>query len=181
MNMYLIGYRCTGKTSVGDSLARRLGRTFIDADHYLEEKTGRKISEIFASGGEEEFRGIEREVIRELSASDGNVIAAGGGAVLDDRNVEDMRSTGVVILLTADAGTIHLRMTADQATPTQRPSLTDKDAFDEIVHLLHYREPFYQRAAHYQFDSVKYSVDQVVEQILSTLDRDRALAPGETG
>jgi len=101
MNIVLIGFRSTGKTTVGRELARRLGRSFIDADTYLQEREGRTIAEVFADGGETLFRQLEREVIAELAGRDGLVLAAGGGAVLDPENVERLRGSGPVVRLTA--------------------------------------------------------------------------------
>ena len=82
MNIILIGFRGTGKTTIGKILARQLGKEFIDADMYLEKKEGMSIKDIFTKGGEPLFRDIESKVIAELSLLDDKVIATGGGAVL---------------------------------------------------------------------------------------------------
>ena len=82
MNIILIGFRGTGKTTIGKILARQLGKGFIDADEYLEKKEGMSIKDIFEKGGEKLFRDIESKVIAELPLLDDKVIATGGGAVL---------------------------------------------------------------------------------------------------
>ena len=165
MNIYLIGYRCTGKTTVGQALAKRLGREFIDADDYLEAKAGRSIQRIFAEDGEPAFRKLECEVIAELAGRSNTIIAAGGGAVLNEANVQQMKQSGVCVLLEADAKTIHERMQADVRTALQRPSLTDKNPYAEIEHLLAFRRPYYDRAADLRFDTAKVSFEDVVEAI----------------
>ncbi|MBI5125149.1 MAG: shikimate kinase, partial [Planctomycetes bacterium] len=110
MNIYLIGFRGTGKTTVGRLLAKYLEWEFIDADDYLEKKIGKTIKQIFQEGGEGLFRDVEGEVIRELSRMKDKIVAAGGGAVLREENVRNMKQNGLVILLEADAHTIHDRL-----------------------------------------------------------------------
>ena len=169
MNIYLIGYRCTGKTTVGQALAKRLGREFIDADDCLEAKAGRTIQEIFATDGEPVFRRLECEVIAELADQSDKIIAAGGGAVLNDDNVAQMKRSGLRVLLEADAKTIHERMQADVRTAQQRPSLTDKKPDEEIEHLLEFRRPYYDRAADLRFDTAEMSFDAVVDAICAAV------------
>ena len=171
MNIYLIGYRCTGKTTVGQALAERLNLDFIDADDYLERRAGTSIKAIFAAEGEKGFRQRECEVIAELAQLDGKVIAAGGGAILNEQNVEHMRRSGRVVLLEADADTIYGRITRDVRTESQRPSLTDRNQYEEIKHLLDYRKPFYDRAADMTFDTSALSIHEVVDGIVEALDK----------
>jgi len=169
-NVYLIGFRCTGKTAVGTVLADLLGRSFIDADVYIESKCGQTIAEIFAEGGEALFRRHETEALCELCAMDDVVVAAGGGAVLSDENVRMMKQTGKCVLLTAPAGTIYERMTADEKTDSQRPALTDKaDMMAEILHLLEYREPFYTRAKDFAVSTGQLDVAAAAERIAAWL------------
>ena len=169
MNIFLIGYRCTGKTTVGKLLAERLGMAFVDSDDYLVEKVGKTIRQIFAEQGEPAFRDMEEKCIAELAARDKQVIAAGGGAVLRKANVDRMREAGTVILLEADAETIYARITGDPKTAYQRPSLTGKPEYEEIVHLLEYRRPFYHAAANHTFDTSKLTPDQLVDQIVKVV------------
>ena len=83
MNVFLIGYRCCGKTSVGQALAKRLERRFVDADAELVKQQSAGISEIVSSQGWDAFRQMERKVINQLCATDDCVVATGGGVVLD--------------------------------------------------------------------------------------------------
>ena len=170
MNIVLIGFRCTGKTSVGQELARRLGRTFVDADTYLQERQGKTIARIFEEGGEPLFRRTEREVIGELAGRDGLVLAAGGGAILDEDNVRRLRTSGAVVRLTASLETILGRMSADEKTCAERPRLTEReDVRREVEELLAYREPFYQRAAEVTIDTEGKSVHEIASEILQKL------------
>lgn len=167
MNLVLIGFRGTGKSGVGQRLAERLGREFIDADEYLQKKTGKTIQRIFEEGGEELFRQIESEVVAELAQLDDTIIAAGGGAVLREENVARLKHHGFLILLEADADTIHKRLSADQKTESQRPSLTDRNPYEEIRSLLESRKPYYDRAADMRVNTVKLTIEQVVDKIAS--------------
>lgn len=170
-NIWLVGYRCTGKTTVGKALARRLGMRFIDTDELIEEKAGKSIKEIFAEGGEPHFRELEHRVVVEASGVEGQVIGAGGGAVLREDNVSAMKRSGLVVLLEADAETIHRRMLDDPRSARMRPELTNKDRFEEIVHLLEHRREYYEGASDIRVSTVGVSVDEVVEQIMKHIER----------
>jgi len=169
MNIVLIGFRGTGKTAVGRVLAQRLGREFIDADEYLEKEADKTIAQIFAEGGEAAFREMEREIIRELSSRDGIILAAGGGAVLDGRNVASLKKNGIIFLLEADASAIERRLTSDEKTNSQRPPLTDKSFREEIRNLLKSRKPYYEKAADHKINTSSLSTREVVEEILALL------------
>jgi len=172
VNVILIGFRCTGKTSVGEQLARRLGRPFIDADTYLQEREGKTIAEVFAEGGETLFRQLEREVIAELTEREGLVLAAGGGAVLDEENVQRLRASGVVVRLTASLETILARLRGDGKTRSERPRLTaEEDMRREVERLLDYRESFYQRAADLTIDTEGKTVEEVADNVVDCLGR----------
>ena len=113
MNIILMGYRCTGKTSAGRRLAERLGQPFYDTDALVEGQMQRTIPQIVAERGWQAFREAETAVIRDLSATDHSVIALGGGAVLDVRNVESLKRNGFFVWLSAEAETIAARMEKD--------------------------------------------------------------------
>jgi len=115
----LAGFRGTGKTSVGQILAERLGVSFFDADALIERRAGMTIPEIFSRRGEAGFRDLERGVIASLRDANG-VISTGGGAVCNPENVADLRWRGTVILLTAPPDVILERITG-----SDRPELTD--------------------------------------------------------
>ena len=172
MNVILIGFRCTGKTAVGQELARRLSRPFVDADTYLQEREGKTIAQIFAQGGESLFRQLEQEVIAELTQRDGLVLAAGGGVVLDGENVRRLRASGEVVRLTASLETILARLGEDEKTRAERPRLTgEEDMRREVERLLTYREPFYQRAADFTIETEGKSIEEVADEVLGRLKR----------
>ncbi|PID73640.1 MAG: shikimate kinase [Desulfobacterales bacterium] len=150
MNIYLTGYRCTGKTTLGRKLAGHLGREFIDADAELVRRAGRTVAEIVASGGWPAFRKMEREVIADLCGRAGLVAATGGGAVLDADNRADLRRSGKVIWLDAGPETVLSRMKTDPATNRQRPALTDAALETEVRRTLAERAPLYAEAARFR-------------------------------
>lgn len=143
----MIGFRGTGKTTIGKILAQRLGKEFIDADEYLEQKAGKTIKDIFAEGGEKLFREIEVQIISELSLLDDKVIATGGGVILKEENVRRLKKNGIIILLDADVDTLYKRIHENTQTQQRRPNLTNRGAYEEIEYLLAYRRPLYDRIA----------------------------------
>jgi shikimate kinase len=173
MNIVLIGFRGTGKSTVGKLLANRLERDFIDTDDYIESSTGKTIKDIFEKEGEESFRKTEAETIAKLSKMDNKVIAAGGGIVLKDENVKNLKSNGFLILLEATPEIIHDRISQDEKTSQQRPSLTNKESFDEITHLIDKRQQFYENAANYTINTSYVPCEDVVREII-TIIRSRA-------
>ncbi|NVL90294.1 MAG: shikimate kinase [Desulfobacterales bacterium] len=171
MNIVLIGYRGTGKTSVGTALSKRLGKDFCDTDDYIGKKVKMPISDLVATKGWAFFREKEKDAIREVSSFEDCVIAAGGGAVLDDENVKNLKKNGVVVLLEATTQTIVERMRFDKKTEQQRPSLTDKDPYEEIEEVLEFRMPIYQRAMDFSVDTTSKSIDQVLDEIVRKLQK----------
>jgi shikimate kinase len=169
MNIVLIGYRCTGKTSVGKALSERLGKGFVDTDDYIEKKADRSISDMVAKEGWDFFREKEKEAIREITSSESLIIAPGGGAILYAENVTNLKNNGAVILLETANETILERMRGDEKTKQQRPSLTGKDALEEIEEVLEIRRPYYQEAMDFSVDTTSKSIQEVVEEILQKL------------
>jgi len=110
MNIVLIGYRCTGKTSVGRLIAHKLGRRFVDTDDLITEKSGCSINEMVKEKGWPYFRDMEKAVIKEVSAQDNLVIATGGGAVTSDINMENLKANGFIVWLDADINTVKRRL-----------------------------------------------------------------------
>lgn len=165
MNLYLVGSRCTGKTTVGKALAAKLGLNFVDADRMISAETGLDIAAIVDKIGWEAFRKKESEVISRLSQRNGQVIATGGGVVTVSENVTAMRSSGMVIWLKASPETIRTRMQADDATATSRPSLTGQGSLEEIGEVLVERDHLYARAADHFLGTDELSIAQIVEKI----------------
>ena len=170
MNIVLIGFRGTGKSTVGKHLANRLERDFIDSDKYVEDSTGKTIKHIFEEDGEEGFRKIEADIIAKLSRMDNKIIAVGGGAILRKDNVRNLKDNGFLVLLEATPEIIHKRITQDEKTQ-QRPSLTDKTPLDEIKHLLKQRESPYRNAADYTINTSYVACEDIVNEIIATIKK----------
>ncbi|MDI6732803.1 MAG: shikimate kinase [Planctomycetota bacterium] len=176
MNIILIGFRGTGKTSVGQILAREIKWSFIDADEYIERRYGFMIAELFEKHGESLFRLLESDAIHELSRLDSHVIAAGGGAVLKYKNVKNLKKNGLVFRLESDCDVIYHRILKDDEAGKSRPRLTTKNLYDEIKSLMEFREPYYKQASDYTINTSKSTPQQVVNNICEIL-RTKGLIP----
>jgi shikimate kinase len=170
MNLVLIGYRATGKTTLARLLAQRLGWEWTDADVEIERRAGKSIAQIFAEDGEPAFRDLEAQVIGELCRRPRLVLAAGGGAPLRAESRQAMRAGGRVVWLTARPETILARMSADATTAQRRPSLTGKGPLEEVVHLLQCREPVYRQSAHLVVDTEGRTPEGLAAEILARLE-----------
>lgn len=168
MNIVLIGYRGTGKTSVGNILASRLGRELVSTDEEVIKRAHRPIPEIVQQAGWDHFRNLESEVCRDLAGKDGLVIDTGGGAILRPENVACLKKNGVLFWLTAEAPVIAQRIGGD----TQRPSLTGTKSFlEEVEEVLRERQPTYAAAADHTIPTDGRSLAQVGEAMLALLGK----------
>jgi shikimate kinase len=166
MNVVLIGYRGTGKSTVGRLLASRLGRQLVSTDAEIVKRAQRTVPEIIAQEGWEYFRDLESDICRELADRDQLVIDTGGGAILRTQNIESLKKNGTVFWLTASVETIAKRIGSDN----QRPSLTGTKSFvDEIQDVLQERMPKYQAAADHVIATDHRSINQLVETVLVLL------------
>jgi shikimate kinase len=161
-NIVLSGFMASGKSTVGELLSEMMGLPLVDTDALIEEETGNSVREIFDEHGEERFRALERRVIERESARKGAVLAVGGGAVLDQRNVSSLKSRGVVYLLGVSADEVARRAGGD----TARPLL--KSDVDGIEALLEEREAAYRRAA----DVVVETRGRAAEEVARTIAAD---------
>lgn len=171
MNIFLIGFRCTGKSSVGKALAQRLAYPFKDADEELVRENGVSITEMVAQHGWQFFREKERSVIRSLSMLDNHVIATGGGAVLNPDNIADMKCNGFVIWLKAKSDTIRQRILQDKITDEQRPALTEKGLIAEIEETLAVRNPLYEQASDICVDTDDLDIGEIVGVLYLTFQK----------
>ena len=167
MNLSLIGDRCTGKTTIGRSLAARLGWPLVDTDTLVQERAGKSIREIVASGGWPEFRRLECETIAEVAAVDRQVVSAGGGAILDAANREALRAAGRVVWLTAAPETIWHRLQTDPKTAAERPNLTEGGGIAEVRKVLQERRAAYQAACHHEIATDECSPGESAARILA--------------
>lgn len=164
LNIFIIGYRGTGKTTLGKALAEALDRPFVDTDDLIVEREGKSIPEIFSAVGEGGFRQIEKAVIQSIRRTDA-IIACGGGAVLDPENVAALKQNGYCIWLNASASTIAERIQAD----SNRPALTDLPPIEEIEHLLEVRTPIYQDTADLTFSTDILTINKLLEEVIEHL------------
>jgi shikimate kinase len=177
-NLVLIGYRATGKTSVGARLAEVLHRPFVDLDQVLVREAGRSVADIVAQGGWAEFRRLEKQLVTRYRDARGQVLATGGGVVLDPDNVEALRENGIIIWLIADPAAIQARLAQDQPRDANRPSLTGGDTIREVAEVAEKRAPLYQAAAQISIDTTHRSVAQVVKLVLAALKPEEAINLG---
>jgi shikimate kinase len=168
----LIGYRGCGKSTVGTVLAERLGWEFVDADVEIERRAGRTIRRIFDESGEAEFRRIECEVMADLLRRENVVLAAGGGAVLDERTQRDLNNAGAVVWLRADVETLVERIALDCTTEQRRPDLTVGGGRREVEELVAKRTPIYAACATIVIDSDKLTATEIADRIVSAVAED---------
>ena len=146
MHLYLIGYRGSGKSTVGRVVAQRLARPFSDSDDLVEAESGMTIKDIFAEKGEPWFRDLEAKVIAELAGETqfSRVVSLGGGAILRTSTQEILKATGLCVWLTASAEFLFQRIQSDDATKLRRPNLSQSGGYSEVVELLEKRTPIYR-------------------------------------
>jgi shikimate kinase len=168
-NLFLIGSRCTGKTSVGRCLAEDLGWSFVDTDSLIVKQQKLSIKEIVGAHGWEKFRQMEHAMLKTVCAASRQVVATGGGIVLSERNVARMRQSGKIIWLKARHETIKTRMQEDDTSQDFRPALTLNDSLSEIEETLHAREPFYQKAMDFFVDTDENDIRSITNIIIEKL------------
>ena len=142
-NIILCGFMGCGKTTVGKNLSKLANMKFVDMDKYIEEKANMTVSEIFDKFGESGFRDMEHQACLELSSSTDYVIAAGGGTLTFDRNVDVLSKTGTIVLIDASYETLCNRLKTD----TKRPLLQCENRNEKIKELLDKRMPLYKKAS----------------------------------
>lgn len=169
MNVLLIGYRGTGKSTVARRLALAMAWEWVDADVEIEMAAGKSIASIFADDGEPAFRDLECRVLGRLAQRDRTVIAAGGGAVLRSENRAVLRSSGKVVWLTATPETILARVAADATTAARRPNLTTAGGEAEVRRLLAERTEFYHQTADIAVATDDRTPDEIAAEIIERL------------
>lgn len=165
MKLALVGLPGSGKSTVGRQLARRLGLPFTDSDHAIEQRIGCSIRSFFEREGEEAFRDVEQDVIRELCAQ-GGVIATGGGAVLRPANRDQLRQSCHVIYLHTSPEDVYRRVRHDQG----RPLLQVTDPLKRLRELNEQRDPLYRETAHFIIETGRPTVPTLVNTILMQLE-----------
>lgn len=159
-NIVLIGMMGTFKTTLGISLSKRFKLPFYDSDLFIAKKENLTIPEIFQKVGEEGFRKIEREVIKELSKLDNVIISTGGGVPLDENNMQALMENGKIVLLKASAHTIFGRI-----KNSSRPFILNGGTLESLQALLAKREPIYEKYSGLTLDSANLKLRTLEDKI----------------
>jgi shikimate kinase len=169
MNLFLIGYRCSGKTTIGKSIAKAIGWSFVDSDIRVAKACGKSIQDIIDTEGWDAFRRMEHSTIEQICTHDRQVVATGGGVVLDADNIGAMKTCGILNWLGASPGTIRKRMLADKNSGHFRPALTDRGRIEEIEGMLLQRNPYYESASDFSILTDNMLVDEIAAIIIKKL------------
>jgi shikimate kinase len=172
--LVLVGLPGSGKSTVGRSLGRRLGRPFHDSDHVIEQRIGCSIREFFAREGEERFRDEEQQALADIAAGPPCVLATGGGAVLREANRQILRQAGHVIYLRCTPEELWRRLHRD----SKRPLLQVSDPQGKLRQLFAERDPLYRDIAEFIIDTGRPSVPAVVNMVVTQLELAGLLGPG---
>ncbi|NEW05406.1 shikimate kinase [Paenibacillus sp. SYP-B3998] len=160
-NIVLVGFMGTGKSTVGQKLAERLGWSFLDSDAVVEHQQQTTIAELFSNYGEAHFRALESKALEHILTQQGQVLATGGGAVLAESNRVCMLSQGFVVALQAAPSVIIERVRTDESRPLLQGNLDD-----QVYKLLEQRKHAYD-FAHTTIDTTELTVEQIAEEIVS--------------
>jgi shikimate kinase len=164
-NIALIGFMAVGKSAIGRTLAKKLRRRFVDLDRVIERAEGSKVREIFEHKGEAYFRQLEKQALADVLEENNQVIATGGGVILDDQNLQILREKALLIGLSAEMDVLLARA----GDATKRPLLQGSNRREKIEDLLRQRAARYAQA-HVTIDTSNLTVDQVVKRIMGMLE-----------
>lgn len=162
MNIVLIGFMGSGKTSVGKGLAKELSFNFIDTDLSIEEENQTSINNIFGKYGEVYFRDLETKKLVSLKEkAQDTIISTGGGIILREKNIDLLKEIGIVIYLKTSATTIVNRLKYDNT----RPLLAGNNKEEKVNEILGFRESIYEKAADYIIDTNNKTISQIIDEI----------------
>lgn len=161
-NIVLLGFMGSGKTSTGKILAKKLKYNFIDVDKFIEKNAGKSINIIFKENGEKKFRKLEKDAVREASRMKKTVIATGGGVILSDENIKNLRKSGILITLMVSPGRVLKRIIKSNV----RPLLKGRGKKAKIIKLMNSRFSKYIKCADYIIDTSDLTPFETSEKIL---------------
>ncbi len=168
--LVLVGYRGTGKSTVGCLVAEAMNRKFLDVDVEIEAQSGQSIAAIFAQAGESGFRDWEERTLAVLLESNPTaVVATGGGSVMREQNRRRLQAFGHIVWLTADPDELARRLLADERSQKSRPALTSVGLIDEIATVLTERTPIYKQLADTVIETGAKSPEQVAAAVLESV------------
>lgn len=168
-NIALIGFMGTGKTAVGQALAKKLEMDFVELDAVISLEAKKPIPQIFEEGGEVAFRELEMQAVKQAAQEMRVVVACGGGVVLNWINIERLQQNAVVVCLTASPKATLKRVSREVG---QRPLLEVEDPLTRIREMIRFRAPFYARAADITVNTTTKGIDSVLEEIIERLRKD---------
>jgi shikimate kinase len=166
-NIVLVGFMGCGKSTIGKKLAQKLKRKFIDTDTLVEEKTKKKIKDIFKRNGETAFRQAETEVIKEIEKLSELVIACGGGAVLSNRNVRLLKKNGLIIYLKTEPSVLFERV----KHTNKRPLLNTQNKEEQFYKIFSKRAGVYEDVADIIIDTEENHPEENIKKILLHKER----------
>lgn len=167
-NIFLIGFMGTGKSTVARAFARYHGMDIIEMDEMIEERHAMSIADIFKQRGEEFFRQEETGLLREIRDKNNKIVSCGGGVPLREENVEEMKKSGKVVLLTATPQTILERV----KDGNNRPLLENNKRLEAIAELLQQRKEAYERAADIVVSTEKKTVREICQEVMEKIERE---------
>lgn len=175
-NIFFVGLRGSGKTTLGKAVAEKLHLPFVDMDAMIQKDAGQNIAEIVAAQGWDAFRSLEETCLADICASHGQVIATGGGVVLSEANRKLLKEHGQVIYLMGDPPLLAGRVRQDQKSDAQRPSLTEGSIEEEMSNLLWEREPLYMMVANHVLQADKPG-EELLQDVLDALWPEKMQVP----
>lgn len=161
MNIALIGFRGTGKTTIARLLAARLDKKLVSTDEEIAKKTKMPIASFVKKHGWDKFREVESDVVEYVSDFDDCIFDTGGGIVMRNENIINLKKNALIVLLTADISAIRGRV-----KNSKRPALTSKGYLEEIGDVLQERESRYKRAADYTIDTSRLTAEEACDLII---------------
>lgn len=165
-NIVLIGLMGSGKSAVGRTIAKKLGRRFIDTDRIIERKVGKTIKEIFDEEGEEYFRKLEKETIRKITQHIGIVIATGGGAAKDTESFKYLKNSGWVVALYASPHILYERIAGKRI----RPLILNKEDPVKVLEQIYEERKGAYAQADFQVSTENKEIDEIADEIIHLLD-----------
>ena len=164
-NIVLIGFMGAGKTTVSEYLRDTYGMEVVEMDQVIAEREGMTISDIFSVHGEEYFRNLETNLLKELQSRKNTVISCGGGAVLREENVVEMKKNGCVVLLTVTPETVYERVKDSDG----RPILKGRKNINDIMELMEKRKGKYEAAADVMVATDGMTIQDICEEMMKKL------------
>lgn len=166
-NIFLIGFMGSGKSTVASCFGKKYAMDIVEMDEAIAEKEGRSIPQIFAEEGEEYFRNLETEFLKELKKCTNQIVSCGGGVVLRKENISVMKESGTIVLLTASPEEILNRVKNDEG----RPLLKGRKNVKAIEELLEERRAKYEMAADFVVKTDGKPADKICEEIMKEIER----------